>query len=42
MTGTDYSDANTSAQAESLLHGVEQPVGEIDIYMNTNETDIMF
>ena len=33
--------ANTSAQAESLLHSLEQAAGGIDLHMNADKTKFM-
>ena len=33
--------ADTSAQAESLLHGLKQAAGGISVYVNANKTDNM-
>ena len=47
MTDTDYTDGlplfiNTSAQANSLLHSLEQAAGGIGLYMNANKTVHVF
>ena len=46
MTNTDYADdlmlfANTSAQAKSLLHSLEQAAGGNGLNKNTNKTDLV-
>ena len=46
ITEADYADvlaflANTPAQAESLLHSLEQPAGSIDFYVNANIKEYM-
>ena len=43
IMNTDYADdvallANTSTQAESLLHSLEQAAGGIGLYMNTKQS----
>ena len=43
ITDADYTDdqallTNTPAQAESLLHSLEQAAGGISLHMNTNKT----
>ena len=45
-TDTDYADdlallANTSAQAESLLHSLDQTAGIISLHVNANKTEYM-
>ena len=47
MTDADYPDdlaflANTLAQAEPLLHSLEQALGGIDLYVNANKTAYMY
>ena len=44
ITDADYTNdlvllTNTPAQAESLLHSLEQAVGGIRLHMNANKTD---
>ena len=44
MTDADYTDdlvllTNTPAQAESLLHNLEQAVRDIRLYMNSDKTE---
>ena len=44
MTDTDYADdlvllTNTSAQAKSQLHNLEQAARDIGVYVNTNKTN---
>ena len=44
MTDADYADylellTNTPAQAESLLHSLEETAGGISLYMNANKTE---
>ena len=46
MTDADYTDnlvllTNTPAQAESLLHNLEQVAGAIDIEVNANKTEFV-
>ena len=41
---SDYADdraliTNTPAQAQSLLHNLDQPTGGISLYMNVNKTE---
>ena len=33
---------NTPAQAETLMHILEQVAGDINLYMNSNKTEFMF
>ena len=47
MANTDYTDnlallTGTPAQAESLLHSLEQAAGGINLDMNTNKTEYMY
>ena len=47
VTDTDNADdiaflANTPAQAESLLHSLEQTAGVIDLEVNANKTEYMY
>ena len=47
MTVADYVDdlallANTLAQAESLVHRMEQAAGTIGLHVNTNKTEYMW
>ena len=46
IADTDYTDTlalleNTSSQAESLLHSLEQAAGDIGFYMNSDKTEFM-
>ena len=46
MTNTDYSGdiallANSPAQAESLLHTLEQATGGISLGINSNQTEFL-
>ena len=46
MTNVDYTDdqvflTNTPAQAESLLHSLEQAARVIGLYLNANKTEFM-
>ena len=46
MIDADYADdlalhANEPAQAESLLHSLEQTAGGIELYVNVNKTEFM-
>ena len=46
MTDVDYADdlllfRNTPAQAESLLHSLEQAAGNIGVCVDTNKTEFM-
>ena len=47
MIDADYTDylalpTYTPAQAESLLHSLEQAAGNIGFYMNTNKTEFVY
>ena len=47
MSDADYADdlallANTPAQAEFLLHRLEQVARDIDLYVNAKKTEYMF
>ena len=33
--------ANTPTQAESLLHSLEKPAGDIGVHVNTDKTEYM-
>ena len=42
ITDADYALlANTPAQAESLLHSLEQTTGGIDLHVSSNKTEYM-
>ena len=46
FTNTDYADdlvllANTPAQAESLLHSLEQTASGIGLYVNSDKTEFI-
>ena len=47
MTDADYTDdlallVNSLAQAESLLHNLDQAARDISVYLNSDEVEFMF